>query len=472
MGTPAKEEMKIDEIDHRSDADREREETRTQIDQLRQAIEQLTSIVMNSATAGNSSLMDSYGQQGTFLNSRNPLHTLAVENEERELRRKSIIINHVRDQQPSSTISSLTTVAMPKRFESKALMRNIGFLELREFLEDYAIFETNPGAKNQTILLWHDQYMSPTTRDRVYRRLESFDHEHQTDKLLQIRYPKWTLPHESTLSTKSQEEIVSLLEIAIVPDNPREYEKALEDICKSVIDLDKVSLSPAACSYYLGKVKRVVDLIRLYSELVPESVKVGNNHEKMKYNLGTKKDPTHGTRGTMVTVNEAIMTPELRFAFADFASPPTNISTLAKHLQYIEETVNSLQKVYDKLKPWLVACQSHEQKRKSNSEKAKTADKHRSHKAEVLYDVAELVSEEQDDTAEAAETDNDHGSDDNKEQDDRGQVSAAVESAEIKATPCYAFLSGNCQAGHACARSHDKKQLERFLEEQLAMLRK
>ena len=32
MGTPAKEEMKIDEIDHRSDADREREETRTQID--------------------------------------------------------------------------------------------------------------------------------------------------------------------------------------------------------------------------------------------------------------------------------------------------------------------------------------------------------------------------------------------------------------------------------------------------------
>ena len=68
MGTPAKEEMKIDEIDHRSDADREREETRTQIDQLRQAIEQLTSIVMNNATAGNSSLMDSYGQQGTFLN--------------------------------------------------------------------------------------------------------------------------------------------------------------------------------------------------------------------------------------------------------------------------------------------------------------------------------------------------------------------------------------------------------------------
>ena len=360
---------------------------------------------------------------------------------------------------------------MPKRFESKALIRNIGFLELREFLEDYTIFETNPGAKNQTILLWHDQYMSPTTRDRVYRRLESFDHEHQVDKLLQTRYPKWTLPHESTLSTKSQEEIVSLLEIAIVPDNPREYERVLEDICKSVIDLDKVSLSPAACSYYLGKVKRVVDLIRLYSELVPESVKVGNNHEKMKYNLGTRKDPTHGTRGTMAVVNEAIMTQELRFAFADYAPPPSNIFTLDKYLKHIEETANGLQKVYDKLKPWLLACQSHEQKRKSNSEKSKTVDKHRSHKTELVHDGAESANlKTQDDIAETAQTYDDHGYDDSTV--DIHESAAAVDTAELKKTPCYAYIEGKCEAGKNCTRSHDKKVLQTFLNERSAMLNK
>ena len=425
-------------------------------------IAQLTTIVMNNVAANTSSLQESYGMSGVFLDSRNPLHTLATENEERDLRRKSIIINHVRDQQPSSTVSSLTTVAMPKRFESKALIRNIGFLELREFQEDYTIFETNPGAKNQTILLWHDQYMSPTTRDRVYRRLESFDHEHQVDKLLQTRYPNWTLPHESTLSTKSQEEIVSLLEIAIVPDNPREYEKVLEDICKSVIDLDKVSLSPAACSYYLGKVKRVADLIRLYSELVPESVKVGTRDEKTRYNMGTRKDATHGTKGTMVIVSEAIMTPELRFAFADFANPPTHIPTLSGYLQYLEDSSDQLQKIYDRLRGWLLACQTHEQKRKVGSE-TKIAERHRSNRLESAGPPAATDGK----STQADDSEND---DDDTTLDIHD--SAAIEASELKKTPCYAYIEGKCEAGENCTRSHDKKVLQTFLNERSAMVNK
>ena len=77
---------------------------------LEQMIAQLTSIVMNNVAAGSSSLQESYGMPGAFLDSRNPLHTLATEEEERERRRKSIIVNQIKDKQASSTVSSLTTV--------------------------------------------------------------------------------------------------------------------------------------------------------------------------------------------------------------------------------------------------------------------------------------------------------------------------------------------------------------------------
>ena len=42
-------------------------------------IAQLTTIVMNNVAANSSSLQDSYGMSGVFLESRNPLHTLATE---------------------------------------------------------------------------------------------------------------------------------------------------------------------------------------------------------------------------------------------------------------------------------------------------------------------------------------------------------------------------------------------------------
>ena len=425
-------------------------------------IAQLTTIVMNNVAANSSSLQDSYGMSGVFLESRNPLHTLATEEEERERRRKSIIVNQIKDKQASSTVSSLTTVAMPIRFESKALMNNVNFLQLKEFQDDYALWTTNPGSENQLTLLWNNKYMSQLTRDRTYRRLEAFDNVYQTDKLFQARYPKWTLPSESSLSTAGLIEVLSYLEIAIVPDNPREYEKALQDICKSVIDLGKTSVSPSACSYYLGKVKRVVDLIRKYTELVPESVKVGTKDEKTRYNMGTRKDATHGTKGTMVIVSEAIMTPELRFAFADFANPPTHIPTLSGYLQYLEDSSDQLQKIYDRLRGWLLACQTHEQKRKVGSE-TKIADRHKSNRLEFAEPPAETDGK-------SAQADNSENDDDDTTLDIHD--SAAIEASELKKTPCYAYIEGKCEAGKNCARSHDKKVLQTFLNERSAMVNK
>ena len=307
--------------------------------------------------------------------------------------------------------------------------------------------------------------MSQSTRDRTYRRLEAFDNVYQTDKLFQARYPTWILPSESSLSTAGLIEILSYLEIAIVPDNPREYEKTLEEICTSVIDLSKTSLSPSACSYYLGRIKRVVDLITKYSELVPESVKVGAKEEKMRYNMGIKKDVTHGTKGTMAIISESIMTSELRYAYADFESPPAQIPTLAKYLEYLESSSDKLQKVYDKLRGWLVACQNHEQKRK-DPEKEKTSIKHRSSKIEFAETTAKPET--------TAETGGNPDQTDETDGDDTTTMdvhdSAAIDAAELKKTPCYAFIEGKCEAGKECARSHRKEVLQAFLKERTLMV--
>ena len=110
-------------------------------------------------------LQESFGGvDGRLARTYNPLNSLANAEEDRR-RRQSIIVNQVRDQQPTSTVSSLTTVAMPTRFESRALLSTISYLTLRQFQEDYSLWLTNPGSENQLILLWNNHFISQSTRD-------------------------------------------------------------------------------------------------------------------------------------------------------------------------------------------------------------------------------------------------------------------------------------------------------------------
>ena len=48
----------------------------------------------------------------------------------------------------------------------------------------------------------------------------------------------------------------------------------------------------------------------------------------------------------------------------------------------------------------------------------------------------------------------------------------AIDAAELKQTPCYAYIQGNCTAGKDCSRLHKKQDLESFLVDQLAAVRK
>ena len=36
---------------------------------------------------------------------------------------------------------------------------------------------------------------------------------------------------------------------------------------------------------------------------------------------------------------------------------------------------------------------------------------------------------------------------------------AAIDAGELKKTPCYAYIQGNCTAGTDCARSHKKQDI-------------
>ena len=370
-------------------------------------------------------------------------------------RRKSILLQHV--DQDNTTISSLTTVAVPKTLETKAIFTVVDFLSLRDLQQEYAIWKSDPGSRNQQILLWNNRYMSQLTRDRVYRRLEAFNNIYLTDDLLKNRYPDWRLPGEDELHTKAQDEILKYLEISIIPHNPHEYERALEGIISSEIDHDKVTVSPAGCLYYLGKMKRAIELVRLYTEIVPESHPRGTKDEKLFYNLGVRKQHSHNTRGTIAVVNDSLMPQELRVAFANFAPPPGDLTTMSQNLDYLYDAVSELQRVYDKLGMWLKTCHTREtRKKKDTTEPKLKTERHRANNVQ-FGDTPPRMDDTSADTV--------------KDTDDEATLDllAATETAELKKTPCYAFIDGKCNSG-SCTRSHDKKQIATYLADKQKQL--
>ena len=220
---------------------------------------------------------------------------------DKNTRRSSMLLHEVIKTQPS-TISSITTVAIPKRLETKAILTQINFLTLRQFQHDYAVYMADPGSQGQNTLIWNDYYIQARTRARAYRRLEQFNNIYMDSLLLQKLHPDWRLRPESSLACLGQDEIVGILEVSVIPHSPYEYESALREICESEIDLNKLSLSPSAAPYYLSSVKRVIDLIRAYDKLVPETIQEGQKRTRMPYNLGPKKSQAYGTKGTTALI--------------------------------------------------------------------------------------------------------------------------------------------------------------------------
>ena len=374
-------------------------------------------------------------------------------------RRSSMLLHEVAKTQPS-TISSMTTVAIPKRLETKAILTQINFLTLRQFQHDYAVYMADPGSQGQKTLIWNDYYIQARTRARAYRRLEQFNNIYMDSLLLQKLHPDWRLLPESSLARLGQDEIVGILEVSVIPHSPYEYESALREICESEIDLNKLSLSPSAAPYYLSSVKRVIDLIRAYDKLVPETIQEGQKRTRMPYNLGPKKSHAYGTKGTTALISDALMTPDLQHAVANMQTVAAPATNLAEHLSQLEDATTMLMKVYDKLKMWLLACQKHE----SNQKQPKANyDKHRANQTRL--EQAELdqhMQPAEESLASDSTTTETNGT-------ETHEVNA-IDAAELKKTPCYAFIEGKCEAGKDCARSHRKEVLQAFLKERALMV--
>ena len=374
-------------------------------------------------------------------------------------RRSSMLLHEVAKTQPS-TISSMTTVAIPKRLETKAILTQINFLTLRQFQHDYAVYMADPGSQGQKTLIWNDYYIQARTRARAYRRLEQFNNIYMDSLLLQKLHPDWRLRPESSLARLGQDEIVGILEVSVIPHSPYEYESALREICESEIDLNKLSLSPSAAPYYLSSVKRVIDLIRAYDKLVPETIQEGQKRTRMPYNLGPKKSHAYGTKGTTALISDALMTPDLQHAVANMQTVAAPATNLAEHLRQLEDATTMLMKVYDKLKMWLLACQKHE----SNQKQPKANyDKHRANQTRL--EQAELDQH----TQPAEQSLASDGTTTETNGTETHEV-AAIDAAELKKTPCYAFIEGKCEAGKDCARSHRKEVLQAFLKERALMV--
>jgi len=380
---------------------------------------------------------------------------------DKNTRRSSMLLHEVAKTQPS-TISSMTTVAIPKRLETKAILTQINFLTLRQFQHDYAVYMADPGSQGQNTLIWNDYYIQARTRARAYRRLEQFNNIYMDSLLLQKLHPDWRLRPESSLACLGQDEIVGILEVSVIPHSPYEYESALREICESEIDLNKLSLSPSAAPYYLSSVKRVIDLIRAYDKLVPETIQEGQKRTRMPYNLGPKKSHAYGTKGTTALISDALMTPDLQHAVANMQTVAVPATNLAEHLSQLEDATTMLMKVYDKLKMWLLACQKHESKQKQPKA---NYDKHLS---SAIGEADDNSLQTQDNTEPIS------GITDELET----EVTAALavpppkkaltpqELEQLKKTPCYAYIKGNCRSS-TCMRSHDRKTILACMEEDL-----
>jgi len=370
-------------------------------------------------------------------------------------RRSSLMLKDVLPKTHSTpdTVSTLTTVATPKVFKSNTLQRGpITFLLLQTLQSELSVHYTDPGALGQHILLWNDHFMGHLTRQQTYRKLEQFTHRQQDNTLLQKRFEDWYLPKESELATWSHNELLALLEVSIIPTSPKDYELALTEICESVVEMKKTSLTPAATPYYLGNILRAIDLVRAYDKLVPET----HGGQRMPYNLGVKKNHGHGTKGTISVVNDALMPTELQHAVANGSNQTLTPSSLMEYLDQLETVIKELSKTYDSLKHWLTACQTLESKRKRD-----VVTTHRTSKVEETTEDLFTTNSNTDHPLTQATTTT----------RETHEV-AAIDATDLKKTPCYAFIQGNCTSGRECARSHDKKELEQFLQEQLTTVRK
>ena len=345
-------------------------------------------------------------------------------------------------------------LAIATPFESNALKKKVNYLALANLRKEKRYHDSQPGNAGAQILLWQDRYIPETTRRRLLNQFKKFN-DNPAKLLIDQNF---RVPTEEDLFTMDFPEIFNLLEIAIIPDSPADYEEEIGDIARAIIR-DNLRYTIPAQPYYLQHLLKAIESIEQYLKVAPEK---DANGLHMPYNLGTKKNPMHGTKGTISAFMDNAMPPVLQHSMAKLMNQTQPANTLGQHFQLMRTAITSLEKMFNTFEHYLTACLDLAKTQRPSDASVK-------HLSSAIGEADENSLQ----TQERSYTDPISGI---TTEEQGTELTAALggmpprrteqEIEDLKKTPCYAFIKGNCKSS-TCLRSHDKKIITACLEEDL-----
>jgi hypothetical protein len=357
--------------------------------------------------------------------------------------------------QPVTTAPAVpTSLAVATPFKTEALKTKLNFIALTKLRADWRLYSTQPGNAGAKILLWQESYIPDNNRAKIINQLTKFGNS----AAKHIIDDSFVVPSEEELTLMEFRDVFNLLEIAILPQQPLEYEQAIAEIAKYHMS-GNIYLSITAQPYYLQKLQTAMEAVEQYLKIAPES----KGNSQLPYNLGTRKNHQYGTKGTVQAFMDAVMPTQVQYAVAQLMKTNTVATTLSQHFHLLKTAVTALRTMIDQYEPYLDACLTHDKARRS------TSPKHLSSAISKVDDQSPLTQERSDtdptDPISGITTD-----------EQETEFTAALggmppkrteqEIEDLKKTPCYAFIKGNCKSS-TCLRSHDKKIIMACLEEDL-----
>jgi len=347
-------------------------------------------------------------------------------------------------------------LAMATPFETQALKGIIDYLALHRLRSDKRFHSNQPGNAGAIIHLWQDNYIPEATRRKIIKKWKHYFHSDAKA----LMDPSFTVPSEEALQVMDFKDSFALLEVAIMPEDGQDYEKAIGDIVQRLMEKNSY-YSIAAQPYFLQQLTTTIEHVEMYLTIAPEAY----NGKQTPYNLGTRKNHQHGTKGTVAAFMDKCMPPEMQHAIAVLMRQTATPQTLKEHFKGLKKTINDLETMLHQYNSYLKACTAAKARKPDSSAAISEIGDKTSPSSVITQPVtADLESLTADQTQHSEDQSTEHTA----AMGDATQKK--VDITELKETPCYAFIEGKCNS-NTCLRSHDKKQILAYLEEKQKQLR-
>ena len=386
-------------------------------------------------------LDESFGYKDTYMPDDAFLQNLRTPNVNR---RSSLLLQDLKAKKDARQIQHLATATA---FKTQALQgATVDYMALSKLRNERRFHANQPGNSGATIYLWQDNYIPELTRKKVMKKWKQYLHSDAKS----LMYPTFTIPTEEHLQTMDFDDLFSLLEVAIIPEDGRRYEEAIGDIVQQQMEKNSY-FSIAAQPYFLQQLGATIEHVEMYLTIAPET----HDGKQTPYNLGTRKNHSYGTKGTIAAFMDRCMPPEMQHAVAILMKQTTIPATLKEHFKGLKKAINDLETMLHQYNSYLKAC---------------TAAKARK------FDSASAISEADENSLVTQERPNTDPISGITTEEPETELTAALggmppkrteqEIEDLKKTPCYAFIKGNCKSS-TCLRSHDKGIIMAALEADL-----